>query len=779
MQSASPSDRLVLGGGRMAGRVRESLSGGRAWSFVLVLLLTLTVAESTNSFDWVDGIAVVVPIALLGAGLMGALALTPLPESIALAIGFVVGVPLAILGAWPEIEILNPKAVLGLQLLNLWAGKLGDGTLWSDKSFYLVLIALLMWVTGAWLAWCVLRWRKPMLGLIPGAAAFSTNALNILPGMPDQNGFAFAMVVLTVILLLWNNYSTSILSAARMRVRLTGDAKWDFWESGLVAMLVVVVVGMFAPQMSKSDRTTQVESGIFTSWAQLQAEISHPGVTNANIRGGGTTGFSDEVKLVGSISRNGDPVFVYSPAGVYGGPVYFRGLNITKQEGREWRYDPVRGLSFPLAANQPVVYGDQPPYDALGVAAFTAKMVRAPVGFSNVVFYPGQDAKVERATVALQVPLSTFNPDLMSIDRLNVAAGNTGTYTVYSEYSGATDAQLQLASTNYPEWVKQFAVTPETYRSPAVLDKERQLALSITAGKTNPYDIATAIQNYLRDNYKYDLNAPTDLRYDPIDYFLFQSKIGYCEYFASAMGDMLRLLGIPTRLVNGFGPGTFDSIINSYVVKASDAHTWVEVYFPGFGWIPFEPTPQNGYNVPSRGSSSANVCLRENGCDQPDTGTVPPVGGVNGPTAGPHHKNTTSGGSNGRGLSVASLLTPSLFTDSLALILAAVLILLILAVRYLRPRSVMAVWNRMLVLASLAGAERRTGETPLELGRRLERVFPEAAEPVAALIGGFTIAAYAPPDEAAGARSTVMEAWTQLRPQLLRRVFRRLRPQSQ
>ncbi|HEX2647218.1 MAG TPA: DUF4129 domain-containing protein, partial [Candidatus Dormibacteraeota bacterium] len=70
----------------------------------------------------------------------------------------------------------------------------------------------------------------------------------------------------------------------------------------------------------------------------------------------------------------------------------------------------------------------------------------------------------------------------------------------------------------------------------------------------------------------------------------------------------------------------------------------------------------------------------------------------------------------------------------------------------------------------------RPGETPLELGRRLQRVFPEAAEPVGALAGGFTIAAYAPPDLASNARTTVMESWSTLRPLLLRRVFARLRP---
>ena len=81
-----------------------------------------------------------------------------------------------------------------------------------------------------------------------------------------------------------------------------------------------------------------------------------------------------------------------------------------------------------------------------------------------------------------------------------------------------------------------------------------------------------------------------------------------------------------------------------------------------------------------------------------------------------------------------------------------------------------------MALARLAGAERRPGETPLELGRRWQQTFPEAAEPVGALARGFVVAAYAPPDLASSSRASVMEAWVSLRPMLLRRVFARIRP---
>src|SRR5260370_10515713 len=83
------------------------------------------------------------------------------------------------------------------------------------------------------------------------------------------------------------------------------------------------------------------------------------------------------------------------------------------------------------------------------------------------------------------------------------------------------------------------------------------------------------------------------------------------------MGDMLRSLNIPTRLVNGFGPGAFDSATNSFVVKGEDAHTWVESYFPGYGWIPFEPTPDisGGYQPITRRSQGQTHRLPAANCD--------------------------------------------------------------------------------------------------------------------------------------------------------------------
>jgi hypothetical protein len=104
--------------------------------------------------------------------------------------------------------------------------------------------------------------------------------------------------------------------------------------------------------------------------------------------------------------------------------------------------------------------------------------------------------------------------------------------------------------------------------------------------------MAKAIESYLRDNYQYSTNLtqpPSNM--DRVEWFLFHSRQGYCEYYATAMIVMLRQLGVPARLATGYAPGNYNPTTGTFLVKEAAAHAWPEVYFPGYGWIEFEPTP--------------------------------------------------------------------------------------------------------------------------------------------------------------------------------------------
>jgi protein-glutamine gamma-glutamyltransferase len=133
---------------------------------------------------------------------------------------------------------------------------------------------------------------------------------------------------------------------------------------------------------------------------------------------------------------------------------------------------------------------------------------------------------------------------------------------------------------------------------PALDIRIAKLAEEITATAPSNYDKAVALERYLSTHFGYTLELPRSLAPDPVANFLFERKRGHCEYFASSMAVMLRDLHIPSRIVTGFHGGEFNDLTGQYVVRASDAHSWVEAYFPGSGWISFDPTPAGG--LPAR-----------------------------------------------------------------------------------------------------------------------------------------------------------------------------------
>ncbi len=153
----------------------------------------------------------------------------------------------------------------------------------------------------------------------------------------------------------------------------------------------------------------------------------------------------------------------------------------------------------------------------------------------------------------------------------------------------ATDAEdLRLATNTVPAEMEKYLVLPP-------LDSRiAKLADDIAAPAPSNFDKAVAVERYLSTNFGYTLELPRNFTQDPVANFLFERRKGHCEYFASAMAIMLRTQHIPSRIVTGFRGGEYNDLTGQYVVRASDAHSWVEAYFPGSGWISFDPTPAGG-----------------------------------------------------------------------------------------------------------------------------------------------------------------------------------------
>ena len=166
-------------------------------------------------------------------------------------------------------------------------------------------------------------------------------------------------------------------------------------------------------------------------------------------------------------------------------------------------------------------------------------------------------------------------------------------YEADSDIAVAAPAELRTAGRNYPS---QVAAT--YLRLPDLDPRVARLAAQITNSASSDFDKAAAIENHLRTRFGYTLELPRTAVKDPIANFLFERKQGHCEYFASSMAVMLRTLGIPSRVVNGFRTDEFNDLTGNYVVRAKDAHSWVEAYFPGYGWQTFDPTPAGAGGTP-------------------------------------------------------------------------------------------------------------------------------------------------------------------------------------
>jgi len=252
---------------------------------------------------------------------------------------------------------------------------------------------------------------------------------------------------------------------------------------------------------------------------------------------------------------------------------YWRGIAFDRYDGKSWRTsNPGTKFLFQDSSNN---------FYATGGTEDPASLVKQEVYMapldSLIIF--GQDR-----VVRLEGNFFAVTRD--NNGTLN-AMGMPGHYTAYSKLNLVSPDLLRSRRINYSESFHR-TYTQLTNRNPGV----ERLAVEIATGKTSVYDRVAAVQRYLETNYRY---TTTDLplsAQNPVSEFLFVKKAGHCEYFATSMVVLLRHLGIPSRLVNGFLEGEFNEIGEFYIVRQSDAHSWVEVYFGDGLWLTFDPSPR-------------------------------------------------------------------------------------------------------------------------------------------------------------------------------------------
>ena len=402
----------------MSDRLRRWLPVSEIPTLVLVLLLVMVLANSTVAMEWVKGSELWVQVAIWAALVMGLLALVrPLPAAVSLTLGLVGAVLVPYLLNAHALVLAHPSDPFGIPSPDTWIARINASDQQSDASLFLFVGSAAFWVVGGWLAWCVVRWRRPLVGLYPGTAILATNILN---SRDEQNGYTLLFLLITFALLLWNSYRASLLTALRSGLKLSSDSRWDFWETGVAATVVVMLVAIFLPPLSSQDATVNVENGVFRDWAQFQQNLSR----QVLIGHGGTAplsiGFALEAGLAGPLKPKGNVVFTYSVSSQYTGPRYFRGVNLdTGLRRYEWSYIPNPfGYQTFVAKSEAIPYADLALLSQQ-TGTFDITMDRPPNVAPDVLFYPGQLLKINRDVTVFESLRTSAPPPLVNIDRVS------------------------------------------------------------------------------------------------------------------------------------------------------------------------------------------------------------------------------------------------------------------------------------------------------------------------------------------------------------------------
>ena len=561
--------------------IRFSRYTGFTWETLVTLAIVmvgfLTVVRSIDSADWVPGMPSLYEIGFLGLmlGLVAAHSRIPwlVAHLVALSIGALGG--LYVIGN--ELRgSLRDRTWEILERLWLWGDAVVTGGISNDDIPFIVLVVLATYVAAYVAAWSIFRWYNAWLGLIPGGLALLTN-ISYLPG---QHSLPLLIYLFCAILLVAR---VNLLRHAR-EWRLRKIRYPDFMSLTVLNITVWVALPLLALAW-----VLPVGSGsglLYSAWTKVTAPIADP--------------LNDLGRVFSGIdSKKGSQVHLFGSTLPLQGPIKLSSsevLQVTASEVGFLRvqvYDEYTPAGWKIGESAQITQNAWPALEPMQPALDTLEQLRRSVSLqvtaskdSNVIVTSGQPLAVNIDTRVV------FGPGPADVTSVRPASrlGEEDQYRVDSTVSDASVATLRSIPEDYASWTEAYLQLPGD-----LPQRVRDLALQVvnSNGALTAYDKAATIEQYLR-GYAINLRIPAaGPREDSVDYFLFEAEEGYFDYHASAMVVMLRTLGIPSRIAVGYVIDSGDRVPNSnvYVVSEANSFAWPEVYFPGLGWVEFNPTP--------------------------------------------------------------------------------------------------------------------------------------------------------------------------------------------
>ena len=750
----------------------------------LVIVMGWAVAAAVERSQWVPNTE---------GRIVPALAVTTVVGWVLLVAGFsrLAYLVVSVLATVGSVVWLTPSPLTGphpsLAALSKWVQAPPDQT----NLLFLIGLLLMFALTGLWTSWWTFRRRNGLVALLPTGTILAVEIINDI--VPGPVFFTIVWLATAASLLLRLNFVALKEGWRKRRVPHASDTGWTFGEVGIEATVAILAIAfLILPPLSSTDISGGLIPGV------VHADAFHPfGIGSGSHAGTtGSVGYSEEIRPGAQLTAKPKTVMLVTGDSPTFYP-YWRGIALAGWDGIRWyelpsTHDvPVR--QQPLLAGGATLPRDDLPASSQRIQVWhnTFHVIVPSDQTLNTVFSAGEILSVNQATrvrgimTSVGTPLNGPVPALVNVPGDNAASASFDsvdriifakrmpsnyTYSVTEAIPNVDVQDLEAAGTDYPAWVAPYIALYQPGRIASVgRDAEiASLAQSIvrSAGARTPYDQAKAIESWFieKGRFMYTLQPPkTPVGQRPLDYFLFNSQRGFCQDFSTAMNVMLRTLRIPSRQMSGFSQGVFDDKTKQFFVNAVEAHSWVEVFFPGYGWIPFEPTP-DGTNGPinrplTRDQLITPADVAAGGATRIPPNLREPEGvGLSGDTGTPF----------------TDIWRPVLVGAGAALLLLVIAALL--ALRWLfAARDLPRIWRRLLFLGDRLRVARHVGDTPEEFGGKLAASLPPLDDEVRRLATLYTRASFREgglnADELAAAR----RSWSRIRgsyPALVAKAWR-------
>ena len=577
---------------RRIGRIHDKLQPQEGWlSLLLIIVAVLIVAQSIIDTEWVA-----LDLKLRTSSVL-AILLTMIVAKRDVRAGWawllivsygLLAIPIRIGEWWPPISIwldgveaaqayARPQFAIFVERLTDWVRRQQVGEISREVLPFALGIALLVWLTAAYLTWATYRQRRPLpaLALLGGGLALNsyfggeTESTTIVMFL----AVAFAHIALVRWKALEWNWT-------RNRVDYSDELQNEFAVTVLVLAAVLPALSFWLPPLSfsaiagrfaQSAAVARIERGLEQAFGGVETGVDQTG-DQAGGGGGRGTGVMPRAYLLGGAPDLYETVVmtatVQSDARVLPRRTHWRALSYDVYSGAGWwRSDTQQDL---VLANQPLALPE----------------VAATVTVQQQVSWVGDDRRI-RYTYGLPLMFDHSVSTLWASDSdLSHVRGAGNIYQVESRVSTASAEMLNQAALDA---VPPLIIGVYTQLPDSVPQRVHDLAAEITANATTPYEQARAIEAFVRQyEYSLDVPAPPENQ-DVADFFLFDQQAGYCDYFATAMAVLARSVGLPARMGIGFNPQSADES-GVQTIYEIDGHSWTEIYFAGYGWIEFEPT---------------------------------------------------------------------------------------------------------------------------------------------------------------------------------------------